>query len=257
MARLTTVTFDLWETLILDSPEAGRPRSELRLASAVEILRHEGFPVTLGDVQEGYRRCEAACKEVRDAGRDLSFDEQIDIFLRCVDETLPKRISAPGRLELAQRYADCYLRYPPKIDPHAQIVLRSVRDMGFKLGMICNTGATPGFTQRVFLEQAGLANYFQTLTFSDEERAAKPSARIFQSTLERLGAQPSEAVHIGDHPRNDVLGAKQAGLRTIWLRRDSKLALDAAADATIASLMEVLVVIPRLANEGRETARLP
>ena len=63
-----------------------------------------------------------------------------------------------------------------------------MRDMGLKVALICNTGATPGVTQRVFLEREGLIGFFDTLTFSDEERLSKPAKAIFDRTLERIGS---------------------------------------------------------------------
>ncbi|WP_405080056.1 HAD hydrolase-like protein [Paenibacillus chitinolyticus] len=35
----------------------------------------------------------------------------------------------------------------------------------------------------------------------------------------QAGAAADEAVFVGDHPRNDIWGAGQAGIRGIWLQR--------------------------------------
>jgi putative hydrolase of the HAD superfamily len=50
-------------------------------------------------------------------------------------------------------------------------------------------------------------------------------------------------VHVGDHPLNDVVGAKQAGLRAIWLRRDLKAECTVAPDLSIDSLDETLAAL--------------
>jgi putative hydrolase of the HAD superfamily len=183
---------------------------------------------------------------VRQNESDLSFDEQVDLFLRCIDEEMAARLSPVARARVAQRYADSYIEHPPKVDEHAAAVLAALKGQGLKLALICNTGATPGVTQRVFLESAGLAHFFGTLTFSDEERLSKPAPRIFHVTLERLSATPAEAVHVGDHPRNDVEGAKRAGLGAIWLRRGDKQ-LTVAPDARVDTLAQVPEAVARLA----------
>jgi putative hydrolase of the HAD superfamily len=35
-----------------------------------------------------------------------------------------------------------------------------------------------------------------------------------------VGAGPAETVFVGDHPRNEIIGAAEAGMRGIWLRRN-------------------------------------
>jgi putative hydrolase of the HAD superfamily len=46
--------------------------------------------------------------------------------------------------------------------------------------------------------------------------ADKPDTGIFTYTSEQLGVSPAECVYVGDHPRNDIEGARNAGMRTIW-----------------------------------------
>ena len=245
MAQLTAVTFDLWQTLIVDTPESGQPRGRLRLDGAMDALRDEGFDFPRERVVDAYRLTLGMCDEVRWEGGDYSFDEQVDIFLRNIDEDMSQRLSPEARSRVAGRYADSYLEHPPQVDEHAEVVLRGVRQRGMKVALICNTGSTPGVTQRRFLNQVGLAHYFDVLTFSDEERLSKPAPEIFHRTLSRLGARAEAAVHVGDHGRNDVDGAKQAGLKAIWLRRDDKKP-ELEPDAKVDSLAQVLAAIDRL-----------
>ena len=54
---------------------------------------------------------------------------------------------------------------------------------------------------------------------SEEAGVAKPDPRIFAIALERLGADPAEAVMIGDSWVNDIAGAAAAGVRSIWFNR--------------------------------------
>ena len=46
-------------------------------------------------------------------------------------------------------------------------------------------------------------------------RLEKPDSRIFEMALEAIGAQPSEAIHVGDSVRFDVEGATGAGVEAI------------------------------------------
>jgi len=60
------------------------------------------------------------------------------------------------------------------------------------------------------------------ILISEAVGAYKPSARIFQSALERLGLRPDEVLHVGDSDVDDVKGAKAAGLRAAWVNRDGR-----------------------------------
>lgn len=248
MARLNAITFDLWQTLILDSPELGRPRARVRLGGVQEALRGDGLDFPFDKLMEASRSCYRVCDDIRTAEGDVTFEEQIDIFLREVEPGLASRITPATLALVSQRYADSYFAHPPKIDEGAHRVLETLSRMGVKVGLICNTGSTPGATQRIFLDQVGLARYFDTLVFSDEERLSKPAKRLFHLTLERLGVQPEETVHIGDHPLNDVVGAKRAGMRAIWLRRPGKEEPSVPPDALIDDLADTVAAFQRLTS---------
>lgn len=43
----------------------------------------------------------------------------------------------------------------------------------------------------------------------------KPDPRFFQLALDRLGARPDQAIHVGDTVRADVRGAQAAGIRAL------------------------------------------
>jgi putative hydrolase of the HAD superfamily len=45
----------------------------------------------------------------------------------------------------------------------------------------------------------------------------KPDPRLFRLALQRAGAAPEEAVHVGDLYEVDVVGARAAGIRAILL----------------------------------------
>ena len=48
---------------------------------------------------------------------------------------------------------------------------------------------------------------------------AKPDVAIFRTVSQRLGLDPAEIVHAGDHPQNDVVAARQAGMHAVWVNR--------------------------------------
>lgn len=67
------------------------------------------------------------------------------------------------------------------------------------------------------LRKATISEFFNVIVVSDEFGWRKPSIHIFQHTLNKLQVQSNETVYIGDSPIEDIKGAKQAGLKTIFI----------------------------------------
>ena len=94
-------------------------------------------------------------------------------------------------------------------------MLEALRTSDIALGVITN-GAARG--QQAKLKRLGVSRYFSSVTISETAGFQKPDARIFALALRELGCEPREAWYVGDHPINDMIGARDAGLRPIWLR---------------------------------------
>jgi putative hydrolase of the HAD superfamily len=113
---------------------------------------------------------------------------------------------------------------------------------------------TPGETFRQYMDQQGLLEYFDVLTFSDEVKMSKPAEEIFHMTLSSLGAMPAQTVHVGDHVKNDVVGANRCGLKTVWItgfyENEDPSNPDTHPDETVDGLGQVTQAIARLAGRG-------
>ncbi|WP_048307467.1 HAD family hydrolase [Halomonas sp. PR-M31] len=62
-----------------------------------------------------------------------------------------------------------------------------------------------------------LARYFPIAIAAGELLAPKPDARPFLAALARLGSSPSQAMHVGDSWREDVLPARRLGMQVAWI----------------------------------------
>ena len=69
------------------------------------------------------------------------------------------------------------------------------------------------------LDRIGIRAHFTHHVCARDEGVAKPDARIFVAAAGRLGLAPEEILHVGDDPELDVVGARDAGLRTAWINR--------------------------------------
>ena len=82
----------------------------------------------------------------------------------------------------------------------------------YRLGLLSNGSRLP--------EKVGLATYFESVVFAQDHRVAKPDKGIFEVVERQLGLTPEACVLVGDHPLNDVVGAKRAGWRAVWIDRE-------------------------------------
>ena len=70
------------------------------------------------------------------------------------------------------------------------------------------------------LDRSGLRPYFTFIITSEEAGAHKPSPLIFDYTLKKLEARPSECLMIGDDPEVDLLSARAAGMDQMLVNHD-------------------------------------
>ena len=253
MAEITTVTFDLWQTLLLDERDLGQARAMVRLEGAQSALAKFGQDFDLEKISDAYMSCFQQCREVRNGGLDVDFREQVSIFVNHINPGLAERLDRAIMDEIAQFYADSFLVHPPPAHEDALHVLEAIKEMGFKMGLISNTGMTPGFTFRSYMEERGMLEYFHTLTFSDEVKLAKPSSEIFMMTLEAMDARPEQTIHVGDHVINDVVGAKRCGMKTVWIsgfyEREDLNDPETEPDITVDTLAAVVPAVSKLAGK--------
>ena len=69
------------------------------------------------------------------------------------------------------------------------------------------------------ISRLGIAQYFQGQISARTAGVKKPDPAIFAMACDLLSAKPSEVLHVGDHPVEDVVGAQQAGLKGAWVNR--------------------------------------
>ena len=108
-----------------------------------------------------------------------------------------------------------------------------------RLGVISNGSSA---RQRQKLTSVGILDRFAVVVISEDIGVAKPHPGIFEAACEAVGASPSACVHVGDRLDVDALGARDAGLRGVWLDRCGKGGGPASAP-TIARLTELPALV--------------
>ncbi len=87
----------------------------------------------------------------------------------------------------------------------------------YRLGLLSNfDDAQCG---REVLADTGVADLFEAVIISAEVRLRKPDRRIFDQMRAMLRLESTEILFVGDTPRDDILGATAAGMRTAWISK--------------------------------------
>jgi FMN hydrolase / 5-amino-6-(5-phospho-D-ribitylamino)uracil phosphatase len=160
-------------------------------------------------------------RDRQDVGAELDGIEWSMAALRAhgFSRTLQRRRAAEGGDQaadatLAQQLSASYFHHrdrDPALFPDTLPCLDALQ-AHYRLGLLSNGSRLP--------EKVGLARYFETVVFAQDHRVAKPDKGIFEVVERQLGVSREACVLVGDHPLNDVAGAKRAGWSAVWLDRD-------------------------------------
>lgn len=96
----------------------------------------------------------------------------------------------------------------------AEALLEKLKQHDYKLAVISNGGHA---TRLKILEGLGFLDYFDEIFSSESVGIAKPKPEIFLHSCQQIQVQPTRSLYIGDHPMNDYLGARAAGLNALLL----------------------------------------
>jgi len=101
-------------------------------------------------------------------------------------------------------------------DPDAVPVLRTLSDRGLRLGMLSNATHDP-LIQRL-VDRLGLRRWLDPALSSAGTGIRKPDPEAYTPILEAWDLPAASVVMVGDTLEADVLGARRAGMHSVWLR---------------------------------------
>ncbi len=203
------VFFDAGNTLLLPHPSVEEV--------CAEVLAGHGYHPPLEAVRKGLERAERYYEERYWADDTFWASEEeaaamwSEMYALAVEEVGGPSPPALGR-ELYDEFGkgDRWALYPDVIP-----AMERLREMGLHMGIISNWDVRlPGLCHHL-----GLSPFLEFVISSANLGRIKPEASIFQAALDRLGLEPREAVHVGDHYYADVLGARAAGIHPVLLDR--------------------------------------
>jgi HAD superfamily hydrolase (TIGR01549 family) len=206
---LRAVTFDLWNTLVMDL--RGQEREARRAQLVREELAALGVAVAPALVEEALKSTFDFFDRIWiGEHRTPLCGELVDALFEALGVEAPEQV----RTRVVAAFEDLLLELPPDPMPGAVDTIPQLAER-YRLAVICDTGYSPGRVLRVLLERHDMLRHFEYLFFSNEHGLSKPDVRVFHHTLAQLGVRPSQAAHVGDIQRTDIAGAQAAGMRAL------------------------------------------
>jgi putative hydrolase of the HAD superfamily len=230
------VTFDLWETLLLERNGWNLRRTNARCESLAQTLNKFSVKISVEQMALAFKKMASWLESVWEMNNDVTHLDQIRFLIKIASKGLVT-VKEEWIDGLSSAYVSPLFEVAPYLNPDTPRVLKWLKNQKKLVGLICNTGLTPGFGLRKFLTREGIAKYFDLMLFSDEVGIRKPDPKIFQLVTQRLKVKPYEIVHIGDNLKSDVWGAKNAGFKAIYL--STEVGRDRMAESDPASLVSI------------------
>ena len=210
MSRITTVIFDVYETLAHNNVD-------LWVETFRGICRDQGLVVDHRELYREWKVLEMVFRKERlnfeEPEKSPPFKSYEEAWRDCFDHAF-SRLGLSGDAEAAARdcVRDMGLREPY---PDAVEVLPLVQSE-WRTGVLSN--ADDGY----LLPLLGRLGWeFETVVSSERARAYKPLSSPFRQVMDELGVASEEAVYVGDTLYDDILGAKHIGMRTVWVNRNA------------------------------------
>lgn len=217
MSRVRAVTFDLWDTVLVDDSDEpkrasrGLPskRDARREMMHAALARHG--PIDRMLVDAAYDTVDAAFHRVWHQQQvTWTVRDRLGTLLDGLGRTLPQNELD----ELVRLHEEMELDIRPDLVPGVHVALEALGGR-YRLGVVSDAVFTPGRVLRRILEAEGLFTLFDAFTFSDEVGRSKPHPAMFEAVADLLGLAPREVVHVGDRESNDVDGPHRVGARAV------------------------------------------
>lgn len=239
LMQIKAVLFDMFDTLMLIEKNHAFYNPSLKRAH--KFLVKNGIKVRFTDFRNAYIKARDALYVEADANlEEPHFNARISNALGLLGFSVDARSGIVAGATNA--FCEGFMEYL-RIDEHTVEVLRKLQAK-YKLGIVSNF-AIPECVVKL-LETHGLDKFFDVVVVSGAVNKRKPSPEIFQQALEKLGVDTSETVFVGDTVDADIKGAKDTGMKTIFIeRRTQKEAEQICPDQTIKSLSELATALER------------
>ena len=207
---IKAIFFDFYNTLVRFWP----PLDQIQQASCREL----GFNISTEGINFGYSVADVYFNHENEINplAERSEADRLAFFSR-YEQILLENAGLSASLDLARQIWQIAISVPKDFIPFDDTLeaLERLSGQGYRLGVISNL--------RRDMDQLclnlGLAPYLEFCITAADAGVEKPDPAIFTAALERVSVKPCEAIHVGDQPRSDAVGARAVGIHPVLLDR--------------------------------------
>jgi len=234
---LRALFFDVGETLVYAHPSSAEIMAE--------VCREAGLPVVAEAVEQAEARVAPRIAARQATGELYSISpESSERFWTWVYTQILAELQTPEATRpcLARRLHERFSRLETwRLFPDVRPTLEALRSRRQQNGLVVGIISNWEDWLEALLVQLEIHHYFDFLTISAGVRLEKPDPRIFQAALQRAGARPEEALHVGDSLHADVGGARAAGITPVLIDRRGRYSPEQAQGAAIIRSLDALL----------------
>ena len=230
MPKLRAVIFDMYETLVRNSPS-------LWLHTFDEICREQALDMAGQELWDLWKPLEMRFRQER-----YQPYYPFKTYERAWRECFQQVFQDLGKGD-ASEAARISVRDQGRRDLYPEVteVLGALRSADhYKLGLLSNADND---ALGPLIRLHGLE--FDGVVCSEGARSYKPEPESFRLILQELDVSPEACLYVGDSQHDDVQGAGAVGMRTAWVNRNGAEPDPAlpAPDHQVHSLMELLDIV--------------
>lgn len=208
MGRVKAIIFDFIGTLA----EVKNYSLEASKVKLYQALTEVNFNISLDSFLKAYGEAHEKYREVR--------YEQLSEVTNAVwiSEALNNLgfKTTPRDVNIQKAVSIFFEDYLDSLNPkQCAVQLLQTAKTEHRLGLISNFTYAPVI--RSALKKLCMGQFFDAVMISEEVGWRKPSVKIFERALNLLDANAGETVYVGDSPLEDVKGARDLGMKTIFV----------------------------------------
>ncbi len=206
--------FDLYGTLI----DINTDEWDMELWEKLAILyRYKGAEYSAEEINRDYcAYVEDEKKRVRKRHPEFEvIDIKIEKVFRRLFRAKGVKVSAK-EIEFICTAFRCYSTVYIKLYDGVIDLLDTLKAKGKGIYLLSN--AQRKFTENE-LNMFGLTKYFDGILISSDEECSKPDSHYFDALIDRYGLDKNETIMIGNDYISDIQGAKDAGLKSLYIHQ--------------------------------------
>ncbi len=212
MKVIKAVFFDWFHTLARFEP----PRHQLYC----QVLQGFGIEIPLDEVRRGILLADQYFFEenAKSSVVKRSPEEQARVYIHYPNTILTEAgVNATKELSLKilKRVREQFKGITFALFDDVLSTLKTLNQQNLILGLLTNLDGD----MAPICRGLGLEPYLDFVVTSKEAGADKPKPPIFLAALDKAGVNASEAVHVGDQYKLDVVGARETGINPILIDR--------------------------------------